>query len=117
MVNYSIRLFPDGISLFNSRDNRTVTINSANGGINTQGGISANGNISAKEVIYLCNGKYTSVGWEIDRINSEINNLSGKIDTNYSDLSGKIQSSYDTLWGQILQMRDELKVITGGGNS
>ena len=87
--------------------NETFTLDSATGNIST------NGDISAKEVFYLCNGEHTSVRVEIDRINSEINNLSGKIDTNYSDLSGKIQSGYDTLWGQIMQMRDELDVITG----
>lgn len=97
-----------GYSYFwNGAFNATFTLDSATGNIST------NGDISAKEVLYLCNGGHTSVRVEIDRINSEINNLSGKIDTNYSDLSEKIQSNYDDLWGQIMQIRDELDVITG----
>ncbi len=76
--------------------NETFTLDSATGNISTSG------DISAKELFYLCNGEHTSVRVEIDRINSEINNL-----------SGKIQSNYDDLWGQIMQMRGELDAITG----
>ncbi|MDE6519232.1 MAG: phage tail protein [Ruminococcus sp.] len=85
----------------------TFTLNSATGNFVT------NGDISAKEVHYFHNGERVSVRQEIDKIHSEINSLSAKIDANYSDLSEKIQSN----WEQILQVRETLDFIIGGGNS
>lgn len=95
-VNFSIQLFPTGIALLNSRDNKTMTADSATGNIST------NGDIWAKEVRYLCNGAYVSTREEIDRVGLRIDNVLKEI---------------DGINNQLNWIFEKLNEIKGGGNT